>query len=87
MVVPGFMPAFDAAATFLSLLDLLARSSRSLAEVVDELAPVDIVRRQVVTPWEQKGSVMRVLVEQSKDRTVDLVIPGMSRKKIPQNNG
>ena len=27
----------------------------------------------MVTPWEQKGSVMRVLVEQSKDRTVDLV--------------
>jgi mannose-1-phosphate guanylyltransferase/phosphomannomutase len=27
----------------------------------------------VVTPWEQKGTVMRSLVELSKDREVDLV--------------
>jgi mannose-1-phosphate guanylyltransferase/phosphomannomutase len=73
MVVPGFMPAFDAAATFLSLLELLATSSRSLADVIDDLPPVHMVERQVVTPWEQKGSVMRILVEQSKDREVDLV--------------
>ena len=32
-----------------------------------------MVTREVVTPWEQKGAVMRVLVEQSKDREVDLV--------------
>jgi mannose-1-phosphate guanylyltransferase/phosphomannomutase len=73
MVVPGFMPAFDAAATFMSLLDLLALSSSSLADIVDQQPSVHIVERRVVTPWEQKGSVMRVLVEQSKDRELDLV--------------
>ena len=73
LVVPGFMPAFDAAATFMSLLELLARSSASLADIVDDQPAVHIVERRVVTPWEQKGSVMRVLVEQSKDRKLDLV--------------
>ena len=72
-VVPGFMPAFDATATFVSLLDLLAANDRSLSEVVDGLPDVHMVTREVVTPWEQKGAVMRVLVEQSKDREVDLV--------------
>ena len=41
--------------------------------MVDGLPAVHLASRDVVTPWEQKGSVMRVLVEQSKDREVDLV--------------
>jgi mannose-1-phosphate guanylyltransferase/phosphomannomutase len=73
LIVPEFMPAFDAAATFMSLIDLLAVGPRSLADIVDEQPPIHIVERRVVTPWEQKGSVMRVLVEQSTDREVDLV--------------
>jgi mannose-1-phosphate guanylyltransferase/phosphomannomutase len=72
-VVPGFIPAFDAPATFASLLDMLSASDRPLSAVVDDLAPAYITRREVVTPWEQKGAVMRVLVEQSKGREVDLV--------------
>ncbi|MEZ5167996.1 MAG: hypothetical protein R2695_16475 [Acidimicrobiales bacterium] len=39
-VLPGFMPAFGAIATFVSLLDLLAGSSRPLSEVVDALPAV-----------------------------------------------
>jgi len=72
-VVPGFMPAFDATATFASLLDLLAATDSSLSEVLDALPEVFMVTREVVTPWEQKGAVMRVLVEQSKSREIDLV--------------
>ena len=48
-------------------------TSSSLADIVDQQPSVHIVERRVVTPWEQKGSVMRVLVEQSKDRELDLV--------------
>jgi mannose-1-phosphate guanylyltransferase/phosphomannomutase len=72
-VVPAFMPAFDATATFVSLLDLLAASDRRLSEVVDALPDVHMVTREVVTPWEQKGAVMRVLVEQSQSHEIDLV--------------
>ncbi len=72
-IVPGFMPAFDAIATFASLVDLLAKSCRRLSEVVDSLPPVHMASRDVITPWEQKGAVMRVLVEQAKDHRIDLV--------------
>ncbi len=72
-IIPGFMPAFDAIATFASLVDLMARSDRRLSEIVDSLAPVHMASRDVITPWEQKGSVMRVLVEQAKDHRIDLV--------------
>lgn len=72
-VVPGFMPAFDATATFVTMLDMLATAGRPLSEIVDGLPEVHIVTREVVTPWEQKGAVMRVLVEQSKNHDIDLV--------------
>ncbi len=32
-----------------------------------------MVRDSVVTPWEQKGAVMRGLVELAKDREVELI--------------
>jgi len=72
-ITPGFMPAFDAIATFASLIDLLARSDCRLSKVVSSLPSVHMASRKVVTPWDQKGSVMRVLVEQAKDHRVDLI--------------
>jgi mannose-1-phosphate guanylyltransferase / phosphomannomutase len=72
-ILPPFMPAFDAAAALVKLLELLARDEIALSKVVGELPPVHVVRETVVTPWEQKGAVMRSLVELSKDREVELV--------------
>jgi len=71
-ILPGFLPAFDGAAALLKMLDLLARSSRSLGEVVDALPKVFLVHETVVTPWEQKGMVMRSLMEMA-GRDVELV--------------
>ncbi|MEO6122183.1 MAG: mannose-1-phosphate guanyltransferase, partial [Ilumatobacteraceae bacterium] len=62
-ILPGFLPAFDAAGALLKVLDLLARHDRTLAAVVDGLPEVYLEHETVVTPWEQKGLVMRSLVE------------------------
>jgi mannose-1-phosphate guanylyltransferase/phosphomannomutase len=72
-ILPGFMPAFDAAATFIKVLDLLTYHDQLLSAVVAGLPRVHLAHEVVVTPWEQKGMVMRTLVEQSKDREVELV--------------
>jgi mannose-1-phosphate guanylyltransferase/phosphomannomutase len=71
-ILPGFLPAFDGAAALLKMLDMLARSHRSLSEVVDALPKVHLVHDTVVTPWEQKGMVMRSLMEMGS-RNVELV--------------
>jgi mannose-1-phosphate guanylyltransferase/phosphomannomutase len=71
-ILPGFMPAFDGAAALLKMLDLLARSSRPLSEVVDTLPRVHLVHDTVVTPWDQKGMVMRSLMEMAP-RDIELV--------------
>ena len=68
-----FLPAYDATATLVHLLELLARGGLRLSKVVAGLPRVHVVHESVVTPWEQKGLVMRMTVEQVKDREVVLV--------------
>jgi mannose-1-phosphate guanylyltransferase / phosphomannomutase len=72
-ILPAFLPAFDAAAAMVKLLELLALEGVPLSKVVDGLPAVHIVHETVMTPWEQKGMVMRTLVELSKDREVELI--------------
>ena len=72
-ILPGFMPGFDAAATLVKVLDLLAKRDAKLSDVVADIPRTHVVHEQVVTPWDQKGAVMRTLMEQSKDREVVLV--------------
>ena len=69
-ILPGFLPAFDAAAALVKMLDLLARSGRQLAEVRRGLPAVHMVHEAVATPWEQKGLVMRTLVEKADGELV-----------------
>jgi mannose-1-phosphate guanylyltransferase/phosphomannomutase len=72
-IVPGFLPAYDAAAALTKLLELLALNQVRLSEVVHRLPRVHLVQESVVTPWDQKGTVMRLLVERAKDHDVVLV--------------
>jgi mannose-1-phosphate guanylyltransferase/phosphomannomutase len=72
-ILPSFLPAFDGAAAMVKLLEMLAMDGVVLSKVVEALPAVHVVHETVVTPWEQKGTVMRTLVELSKDREVDLV--------------
>jgi mannose-1-phosphate guanylyltransferase/phosphomannomutase len=73
-VFPSFLPASDAAAALARLLSLLGRGASSLEEVVDTMPPMPIVHEEVVTPLEQKGLIMRTLMEQLGDQGADLVL-------------
>jgi len=72
-IVPGFLPAFDAAAALVKLLELLARHDVRLSSVVDDLPRPHIAHETVVTPWEHKGLVMRSLVERADPQRLVLV--------------
>ena len=73
IILPGFLPAFDAAAGLLKMLDLLAGRDMKLSELVAQAPSAHLLHEQVITPWEQKGTVMRTLVEQTHGRDVDLI--------------
>lgn len=64
-VFPKFVPAFDAVATLVRLLSLLATMKETLSSIVARLPETYIVRTEVPTPFGQKGLVMRTLVEQA----------------------
>ncbi|HLG66928.1 MAG TPA: sugar phosphate nucleotidyltransferase [Acidimicrobiales bacterium] len=70
---PEFLPAYDAAATLVELAAMLVASGQALSKLVRSLPRVHISHESVVTPWEQKGMVMRTLVEQLGDRQLVLV--------------
>jgi mannose-1-phosphate guanylyltransferase/phosphomannomutase len=72
-IFPSFLPAYDAVAALVHTLALLASTGATLSDVVAKLPPVRRARESVVTPWEKKGLVMRMVMEGAKDREVLLV--------------
>jgi mannose-1-phosphate guanylyltransferase/phosphomannomutase len=72
-IFPGFLPAYDAVAALVDTLALLASCGRRLSQVVAGLPAVRVAHEAVVTPWDKKGLVMRMVMEWAKDRDITLV--------------
>ncbi|HEV7886886.1 MAG TPA: mannose-1-phosphate guanyltransferase [Acidimicrobiales bacterium] len=72
-IFPSFLPAYDAVAAFVHTLHMLAETGLRLSKLVSTVPRVHIAHESVLTPWEQKGLVMRTLVERNKDRELVLV--------------
>jgi len=70
-IFPDFLPAFDAIMTFAKLLELLSSAGEPLSSLVSELPTYHIMRREVITSWENKGTVMRQLAESNQGGEVD----------------
>ena len=82
-IFPGFLPAFDAAATLVDLVAMLARHRPDPVRAGRRPPPGPHRPRGGVTPWEQKGMVMRTLVEQLGAATLVLV----DGVKVPEDDG
>jgi mannose-1-phosphate guanylyltransferase/phosphomannomutase len=66
-----FMPAYDAMMTFAKLLEMLALAGETLSSLLDGLPSYSLMRREVFTSWESKGTVMRALLETHQGDGVD----------------
>jgi mannose-1-phosphate guanylyltransferase / phosphomannomutase len=73
-VFPDFLPSIDGAAALINLIALLGRSGESLAQVVARVPVLPILRTEVETPFEQKGMIMRTLMEQLTEEGAELVL-------------
>jgi mannose-1-phosphate guanylyltransferase/phosphomannomutase len=67
-IFPEFQPAVDGLMATAKLLEFLATQKTRLSEVVDTLPPYHLAEQRVSCPWEHKGTVMRRLNEQYRDR-------------------
>ncbi len=70
-IFPDFMPAFDAMMAFARLLEMLAAREEPLSTLFARMPTYYVMRRQVFTSWENKGTVMRELLEAHQGPGVD----------------
>lgn len=68
-----FPMLFDAVYMVIKLLDTLAKSKLRLSELIEAIPHFHILRRDVPCAWEDKGRVMRMLIEDTKGQTVELL--------------
>ncbi len=78
-----FIPAPDAAMTLCRLLGMLAKEGRPLSEIRKQVPKPFLAERRTFCPWEQKGLVMRKLIEKAKGQNVEL-LDGI---KVYENSG
>jgi mannose-1-phosphate guanylyltransferase / phosphomannomutase len=83
-VFPSFLPAFDAAAALVRLVSLLGAGTSSLAEMVRATPPMPVLHEEVPTPFEQKGLLMRTLMEELTEEGADLVLVDGIKVRTPE---
>lgn len=66
-----YMLNFDALASVVKIIEYISKKEVSLADVVDEVPPFYLSKKNVFCPWELKGKVMRTLI--TKDTTNEKV--------------
>lgn len=67
-IFPHFMPCFDGMFAIVRILEMLAAQEAKLHRLMREIPPSIMVRERIHCPWEKKGTVMRLLTEDSKDK-------------------
>jgi mannose-1-phosphate guanylyltransferase/phosphomannomutase len=72
-VFPRFQAAIDGLMATVKLLEFLSTQQTTLADAVAGLPPFHVSHKEVDCPWEAKGTVMRLLNQQYKDRRADLI--------------
>ncbi|MCL4396133.1 MAG: mannose-1-phosphate guanyltransferase [Chloroflexi bacterium] len=72
-IMPSFHRLIDAMFAAAKLLEFLATQRTKLSDVVATLPPYHVAQKRVACPWDQKGTVMRLLNEQYKDKIIEQV--------------
>jgi mannose-1-phosphate guanylyltransferase/phosphomannomutase len=72
-VFPRFQAAFDGLMATVKLMEFLSTQETVLSDVIAGLPDFYVRHREVPCPWESKGTVMRLLNQQYKDRRSDLI--------------
>jgi mannose-1-phosphate guanylyltransferase/phosphomannomutase len=72
-IFPGFQAAFDGMLATVKLLEMMARTEARLHSLARSVPASHLVRDHVPCPNERKGTVMRRLLELTRDQVVELV--------------
>ncbi|MFN8465299.1 MAG: sugar phosphate nucleotidyltransferase [Caldilineaceae bacterium] len=72
-IFPGFQPAVDGMMATVRLLEYLAIRKMPISEVISYLPKFHLAKEVVDCPWEAKGAVMRILLNQNLHRQVEKI--------------
>ena len=72
-IFPAFQPAFDGMLATVKLLEMMARVEVRLHALARSVPASHLIRDHVPCPHERKGTVMRRLIEATRDDVVELV--------------
>jgi mannose-1-phosphate guanylyltransferase/phosphomannomutase len=73
LIFPDFLPAPDGMAALAKVLEFRAQSDAPLSLLLEPLPSVFMVHEQVPCPWDQKGTVMREIVERASGDRLELI--------------
>ena len=68
---PDFLPAYDALTSTGKVLEILARSGKTLSKLAAGLPRSTLLHTRAPCPWEMKGTAMRLLIEGAKGMETD----------------
>ncbi len=72
-IFPSFSPGFDALFTFARLLEMMAGEKLPLSELARRIPPHHMLHETLDCSWQNKAKVMRLLVEQFRDRPLEML--------------
>ncbi|MEW6619845.1 MAG: mannose-1-phosphate guanyltransferase [bacterium] len=72
-IFPQFQQCFDGMVSSLKLLEFLSSKGMKLSDVVDSIPPFYVHHERISCPWELKGSLMRWIMEEVKDKHIELI--------------
>ncbi len=71
--MPQHLVAFDGVAGLVSLMNFLSVSNMQLSTFLDSLPKAYNTKKSINCNWEDKGKVMRALIQEHADRDVELI--------------
>jgi len=72
-IFPKFHPVFDSMGALVKTLEMMAQEDAKLGELKSLCPTSKMVREHVSCPWELKGTVMRNIIEEAKDKNAELI--------------
>ncbi len=72
-IFPSFLPTYDAMASSAFLLHYLSATDKSLSQMMGDLPPIHLLSEEIPASFEQKGTIMRRLMETLEGERLELV--------------
>jgi len=72
-IFPQFQTSFDTMFAFAKLMEMLALEKRKLSDVLREIPEFHISKGTVGCTWQQKGKIMRRMIEIHKDKPMEVI--------------